>query len=604
MILITLDLDMYNSFKICVKCIYLFYMNIEKINDFFKVPIFYNKEKVELNKNIILDLELTETLDPSGTSIYQYAFQPTTRVGKKVLEQFPLHYTTDVTFLKQTQELLKVYKDKNQENDAKTDEILKIWDDIKNDTGFKERYQYLDWAFLEQLNHSKQFLQLMSLYNLSSPVLSLLIPVFILIIPFFVIQMKGIPLSIGEYIQVIKMLIQGHAVGKLFTQFHTVKWDEKVYILLSASFYFFSIYQNVLTCLKFHENMKKMHNHLKEFEIYLQKTEEKMYTFLSYSSSLSCYEYFNDKIKETICILANIRKEIEIITPYKVSFQKILQFGHVLKCFYEIYSDPIYNEAFLFSFGFNGFLDLFQGYQQNIQDKFIHFSKFEKKEKKENKENKEKTIKSYFENSYYPPLMRSSPQKNTVYLNKNMIITGPNASGKTTILKSSLINILLTQQMGSGFYSKASLLPYHYIHCYLNIPDTSGRDSLFQAEARRCKDILDIIQEKKSKRHFCVFDELYSGTNPDEAIMSANAFMNYLVKNKNVNSMLTTHFIDLCQHLEKKSGSFANYHMHTREKDDGSIEYLYELKDGISHVRGGVQVLKDMKYPEEIILNL
>jgi DNA mismatch repair ATPase MutS len=68
--------------------------------------------------------------------------------------------------------------------------------------------------------------------------------------------------------------------------------------------------------------------------------------------------------------------------------------------------------------------------------------------------------------------------------------------------------------------------------------------------------------------------------------------------------MLTTHFIDLCQHLEKKSGSFANYHMHTREKDDGSIEYLYELKDGISHVRGGVQVLKDMKYPEEIILNL
>ena len=54
-----------------------------------------------------------------------------------------------------------------------------------------------------------------------------------------------------------------------------------------------------------------------------------------------------------------------------------------------------------------------------------------------------------------------------------MIITGPNASGKTTILKSSLINILFSQQFGCGFYDSAKIKPFNNIHCYLNIPDTS-----------------------------------------------------------------------------------------------------------------------------------
>ena len=79
------------------------------------------------------------------------------------------------------------------------------------------------------------------------------------------------------------------------------------------------------------------------------------------------------------------------------------------------------------------------------------------------------------------------------------MITGPNASGKTTILKTTLFNIILSQQVGFGFYSSATINPYKYIHCYLNIPDTSGRDSLFQAEARRCKEILDSVKNSKDR---------------------------------------------------------------------------------------------------------
>ena len=152
------------------------------------------------------------------------------------------------------------------------------------------------------------------------------------------------------------------------------------------------------------------------------------------------------------------------------------------------------------------------------------------------------------------------------------------------------------------FYSSGNLIPYKYIHCYLNIPDTSGRDSLFQAEARRCKNILDSIEADKSSSHFCVFDELYSGTNPQEAVSSASAFMNYLIKNKNVNCMLTTHFIELCNNLDKNK-SFKNYHMNTKSINDNKIMYTYKLQSGISFIRGGIKILEDMNYPKEILTN-
>jgi DNA mismatch repair protein MutS len=207
-----------------------------------------------------------------------------------------------------------------------------------------------------------------------------------------------------------------------------------------------------------------------------------------------------------------------------------------------------------------------------------------------------------FKKMYYPKFINDESStiiKNDCNLNK--IITGPNASGKTTTLKSALINILLSQQIGFGCFESLKLCPYDKIHCYLNIPDTSGRDSLFQAEARRCKEIIDCIDEEKSKEltHFCIFDELYSGTNPEEAVITANAFMDYIVKNENVTCILTTHYVKLCKKLSKNK-MIKNYNMKTIKKND-NFEYTYQLDEGISKIKGGLKVLHDMKYPKEIL---
>jgi hypothetical protein len=569
-----------------------------EFNEYFKLPIYYNEQKKNLKENIITDLELVTSIDSSSNPIYSYLFDNSNTFSKKCIEQITEYYTTDVDFLKDNQTLIKTYKkipdnennNDNENNKTKYTSIIELWSDIKNDNNFKEKYYYLDWSMLEFLNKSEFFLQWMSIYNIASPVISFFIPIIILIIPFFVIKLKGLTLTIPEYIEVLKTVISNHAIGKLFTEFNNVEFSQKIYLLVSAGFYVFSIYQNIMLCTRFNNNMIKIHKYFIDMKNYLTSTINSMENYLNYSSCLHTHLNFNNVLVEKIKILTELKNKISNISEYKLSFKKIFEIGHILKYFYEIYENKEYNDALMYSFGFNGYVDCFEGLVNNIREKKINLAEFTNKKKKNS-----------FKNNYYAVLKGSNPVKNTIKLEKNMIITGPNASGKTTVLKSVLINVILTQQFGCGFYDSAKLKPYKYIHCYLNIPDTSGRDSLFQSEARRCKEILDIIDDNKKDSHLCVFDELYSGTNPDEAVIGSTAFMEYLAKNKYVTSMLTTHFIKVCEKLENNS-NLTNYHMDVTKKNN-KITYNYLFKKGISKIKGGLNVLYDMNYPKEIIEN-
>ena len=589
---------------------------IENLNNHFKLPIHFNKNKTTIKNNIINDLELVSTVDASSNSIYSYYFNINSKMiplSEKIIQQVSEYYTTDVDFLKDNQKLLKTFTPVKyvvfqDDNNNKYNKIIDMWNEIKNDTGFKERYYYIDWPMWEFLNKSQPFLQFMSFYNMASPVISLFVPIIILIIPFFIIRLKGLTLTMQEYIDILKVVISQHAIGKLFTHFGSVSFQEKIYLVVSAGFYVFSIYQNILVCYRFNDNMKKIHKYFDEFKHYLDRSIESMKNYKKYSENLINYSHveFNKTLNDKIVILNDLKHKLDTISVFKYDIKKIGEIGNILKTFYEIYDDKDYEDAMLYSFGFNGYIDCIVGLQENIKKGKINFAQFtnndDTKSKKSYKDKQSKNN-NIFKNSYYACLKDKKHVKNTIKLNKNIIISGPNASGKTTIIKSTLINIIVSQQFGCGFYDSALLKPYDNIHCYLNIPDTSGRDSLFQAEARRCKEIIDIIDEdlKHSDTHFCAFDELYSGTNPEEASISAIAFMKYLIKNKNVNSILTTHFIDVCKKLDKHK-KIENHYMETN-KNGHKLEYLYEMKKGISKVKGGINVLYEMNYPSEIIEN-
>ena len=560
----------------------------------FKLPIAYVDQGYvfSLSDTICNDLELVNS---NETGMYNYLFQPKHVFAKQMIPQWKQSYTTHQEFLNDTQQVIKSMGSyTNQTNyNLDCDNILSIWKDIKLDDSFLERYHYMDWDALAYLNKSSTFLQAISLVNICSPAMSLALPILFLIFPFILLKLQRIPITFSVYTDVLKSIAKNHFIGKALVNMKNISFDKLVYLLFLFGMYSFQIYQNISLVQKFYKNTKKINTQLLELRNYLDYTISNMDSLLNIFKSKPTYKDFcieTNKNKET---LIKLRCEISGVYEFKPSIMKINQIGYMLKCYYEIYSNGEYEGALKYSVGFEGYLNNLLGLYNNYTNGIVNFAHFNDITKPT----------CEFTNQYYPPLLNETPVKNDCKFDKNIIISAPNKSGKTTILKTTTINIIFSQQTGAGFYESAQLTPYTHLHSYLNIPDTSGRDSLFQAESRRCKEIIDLINkdnDPKMFRHFCIFDELYSGTNPEEASKAGYAFLKYLSNYQNVNFILTTHYLAICKKF-KTSNNIKNCKMDVNVLENGEFVYTYKIKKGISKIKGGVRVLKDMEYPKEII---
>ena len=537
-------------------------------------------------------------------TMYEHVFNPETIYGKRFLEQWARYYTSDITFLKESQTLIQKCQANHFNHSAESYlEIHDIWSSIQGDKNFKDKFGYIDIAMLEPLNSSSLFLQILSLQNLASPVISLLTPLIILIIPFFILRFQKLTIDISTYISSLKKIAQYHPIGKIFENFGSVPWDKKVYIFISIAFYFLQIYQNIMSCYRFYKNMFLIHNNIHKFANYISGSVENIRTINSIieKEKLSSYRGFEAENEKHAQTLSELYDEIRNVMPFKLTLANVSNIGTIMKLYYRFHCDENVKNAISYTFGFNSYVEHLSGLVRLIKNKKIAACTYL---------SPPSSKKTYFKSSFYAPLMNDRPVKNNIVLNKKATITGPNAAGKTTLIKSTLLNIIFSQQFGYGFYKKAKLVPYEFVHSYLNIPDTSGRDSLFQAESRRCREIITCLLENKTKRHFCIFDELYSGTNPYEAVASAYGFVKYLNTFDNVDLLLTTHYSKLCKLLEaervenlhmkiEKTDIIGNTNTNTNAKSP--IQYLYKLGKGISSVKGGVKVLEDLDYPIEII---
>jgi hypothetical protein len=643
----------------------------------FKHPISYtNPEKLhELPSSIIEDLELlqvkpklnvggscsTDAADATDNAVhglYHYIFSPKSVYGTEHLPIWSKYYTTDIEYLKHTQTLLEMFDNEllerciaqNTEQSTSIEafsNMKETWTEFRG-TGkihdFKEKFSYVETPFLSKLNTSSSFLQFLSLYNISSPVIALLTPIIVLIIPFFVLLMKGLGVSLSEYVDILKEIISQHSVGKFLTQFETVSIEQKMYILMSVVFYFIQIYQNIMACVRFYNNIKLVHTHIHTINGYLTATGVNMSYMIQLIQTyhLSTYEPFREELSERYRLLEEVTRSLTDISPFSVSVSKFFQIGYVMKNYYSLFSQTDLNELLEYSFGFNAYIEHLTACRSFVIDGMVKKCSFvvgmdeeQQLAPVDDEKHAEDDIAAdsaadadvdadaavlpppppppppapvarknitKLTSQIYAPLKAHDAAKvvaNDITLDKQLIITGPNAAGKTTVIKSTLFNIIISQQIGFGFYEHAEINPYDYLHCYLNIPDTSGRDSLFQAESRRCMEILRCIIDNPTKRHFCIFDELYSGTNPYEAVAAAYGYIDYISKNPKVDLILTTHYIELCELLEtRNSGVISNLHMSVCSETGG---YLYKIADGISTIKGGLKVLRDLDYPSEIV---
>ena len=559
------------------------------INDYvennFKLPIEYISHQ-KIDKNIPNNIEIQSC--SNNISLVSKILKPISSMGTSVGNKLINFYTTDTKFLKQTQLLInKNNLSFNNDDYSCITEFSDKWTKFVNEENFKDQYLYIDIKMLDFLNKNELYLQLSSLHNLFSPLLYILSPLLLLLIPFLILKVKGIPITFEKYFEYFKDVAKNNSLFKLFINFSDLSSSEKTIYGMQFCFYMFSLYNGIINAIKFYKNIRYIQEFFLSMKKFVSISIKKLSEF-NKNCNYSTYSEFVHHNDNCIGYLKQIQIEINKLDHLDLSIHTISELGKYYKQFYEIYENHTLHNTIYYSFSLWGYIDCLVGIKDNLNQKLINKCKYS------NKQSKNKFIKSF-----YPLHINEKYVTNNISFIKNKIISGPNASGKTTILKSTLLNLLLSQNIGFGCYKKAIICPFDYFHCYINIPDTSGRDSLFQAEARRCKEIIDHAKENSKAKHFCIIDELFSGTNPEEAAESATAFMNYIAEQNNINVFLTTHYRNICEELNKNK-NIENFHMETKNKNK-KLEFLYKFIPGISTIKSGKYILGEMKYPGEIM---
>jgi len=167
---------------------------------------------------------------------------------------------------------------------------------------------------------------------------------------------------------------------------------------------------------------------------------------------------------------------------------------------------------------------------------------------------------------------------------KNLMITGPNAGGKTTSLMSLIINIIFAQSFGIAPSAQFAFTPFAKIHSYLDITTNLQEGlSLFAAEVDRAKKLKQsILSCTPGQKTFTIIDEIFSGTNPQVASDVGFTFAAQLGEMKHSMTIITTHFPRLTD-LEKETNTFTNYKVADATiMPDGKVVYPFKLVPGIS----------------------
>ncbi|KKP53145.1 MAG: hypothetical protein UR43_C0007G0069 [candidate division TM6 bacterium GW2011_GWF2_33_332] len=185
----------------------------------------------------------------------------------------------------------------------------------------------------------------------------------------------------------------------------------------------------------------------------------------------------------------------------------------------------------------------------------------------------------------------------------NVILTGPNEGGKSTVLKSLTLSIWLAQTCGIAPAKNMCFTPFVNISTYLNITDDIGAgNSLFKAEVLRAQKLIDSIKSSKPKEFsFSVFDEVFNGTSPIEGSAAAHSVAKHLGSFSQSICLIATHF-DLLTMLEDETTNFQNYKVSViKDIDEKIISYPYKLEFGKSEQHIALDVLKNQGFDSSII---
>lgn len=185
---------------------------------------------------------------------------------------------------------------------------------------------------------------------------------------------------------------------------------------------------------------------------------------------------------------------------------------------------------------------------------------------------------------------------------RNMIVTGPNAGGKSTVLKGIILNTIFAQTFGIAMASQMRITPYSKICTHLNIIDQSGIKSLFQAEVSRAQELIDTISGlKKGEFALTIMDEVFNGTNPVEGEAAAFSIGEYIADFPKSNCIIATHFPRLTLLPKFTNGSYTNYKVFVNKMKGGAFTYPYKFVEGTADQRIAIDILEAEGFNTKIL---
>ena len=184
---------------------------------------------------------------------------------------------------------------------------------------------------------------------------------------------------------------------------------------------------------------------------------------------------------------------------------------------------------------------------------------------------------------------------NNLDMNQHMILTGPNAGGKTTSIRANLQNIVLAQTYGIAAAEEFSYTQFDVILSYLNISDDLINGlSLFASEVKRAKDLLEIIKDLGSdQKLFFALDELFTGTAAEQGGKCAYEFIKKTSTYQRILFVYATHF-DQLKELGNQNIGLMNYKVDAPIKNSqGKLVYPFTLSPGASTINVAEDMAKE-----------
>lgn len=194
----------------------------------------------------------------------------------------------------------------------------------------------------------------------------------------------------------------------------------------------------------------------------------------------------------------------------------------------------------------------------------------------------------------YHPLIKK-PVANSIRTKHNVLLTGSNASGKSTFLKTIAVNALLSQTIYTSVsdYYRA---PVYRIYSSMALrDDLSNSNSYYIVEIKSLKRILDAV--KKDGPPVLMFvDEVLRGTNTVERIAASSEILKSVDLDKAL-VFAATHDVELTTLLNER---YDNYHFQEKVTDDEVI-FDFKLYSGPATTRNAIKLLKTIGYNNDII---